>query len=373
MELPDEDIGNRIARLTAELEKRGLDAILLDDCEALHYFTGYDVSLTLYRVCVIKRDGAGFIVLRALDVAPLVEKTWIKDVVGYPDWVHPSVAVGDAVAARGLGKARIGIDLGSHALTNQMFNALRQQLPDAEFVDVDQLPWAMRKIKSATEVDNIRKASAIADITLGAIIDAARPGITEREAAAIAMELFVRNGGDPGMLGIITAGKEWDFLHGHLHDNPLGNGDVLHLELCPRYRGYSARVMRCVVIGPIPDLLEQTSRKLIELQDRQIAALRPGAKANEIDAILRDAVISAGIRQHYDNITGYTLGYYSDQSLRASDFTWIFHPKADWTVEAGMVFHMYTSARGIAISETVHVGRDGPERLTKFERKLFSA
>ena len=37
-----------------------------------------------------------------------------------------------------------------------------------------------------------------------------------------------------------------------------------------------------------------------------------------------------------------------------------------------MTFHMYTSAvAGIAFSETVLVTDDGPERLTKTERKLF--
>jgi Xaa-Pro dipeptidase len=201
----------------------------------------------------------------------------------------------------------------------------------------------------------------------------AGPGVTERQAAADAMESFLRNGGDPGMLGIITAGNGWGFLHGHLHDTPLEAGQILHLELCPRYRGYGARVMRCVAIGGPSDELARLSDTLIDLQDKQIAALKPGAVAKDVDAILREGALEAGIRETYDNITGYTLGFYADQPLRASDFTWIFHPKADWTVEAGMAFHMYASAGGIAISETIVIGPDGAERLTKFPRKLFSA
>jgi Xaa-Pro aminopeptidase len=369
----DDDIRDRIARLTAEMADRNLDAVLLDDCEAMHYFIGYDISMTLYRACVIRRDGTGFVVLRALDVLPLQEKTWVKDVVGYPDWVPADEAIAEAVKARGLGKARIGIDLASQALTNQMFAALKRGLSDVEFVDIDNLPWKMRRIKSAKEIGYLRRAAEIADLALQAVVDIARPGVTEREAAAVAMECFLRNGGDPGMLGIITAGNGWGFLHGHLHDVPLQAGQVLHIELCPRYQGYGARVMRCVAIGgPSPELA-RISDTLIDLQDKQLAALKPGAVAKDVDAILRQGALSAGIRDTYDNITGYTLGYYADQPLRASDFTWIFHPKAEWTVEEGMAFHMYTSAGGIAISETVVIGPNGAERLTKFPRKLFTA
>ena len=373
MQLLEGDMRERVERLKAQMEARKLDAILLDDCEAMHYFMGYDISLTLYRACVIRRDGTGFIVLRALDVAPLLEKTWLEDVVGYPDWVPAEEAVTSAIRTRGLGKARIGIDLGSHALTNKMFGSFKKLLPDVDFVDIDQLPWHMRRIKSKNEVELLRRAARIADQALQAVVDIARPGVTEREAAAVAMECFLRNGGDAGMLGIITAGNGWGFLHGHLHDNPLEAGQVLHIELCPRYQGYGARVMRCVAIGgPSPELA-RISDTLIDLQDRQIAALKPGAKAKDVDAILREGALKAGIRDSYDNITGYTLGFYADQPLRASDFTWIFHPQADWTVESGMAFHMYASAGGIAISETIIINEDGAERLTQFPRKLFSA
>ena len=100
--------------------------------------------------------------------------------------------------------------------------------------------------------------------------------------------------------------------------------------------------------------------------------MKPGAVASEVDAILRQGAIAAGLREDYANITGYTLGYYSRQPLRSSDFTRCFMPGARWRLEPGMVFHMYTSARGVSFSETVLVAAAGPERLTRIERRLFS-
>jgi Xaa-Pro dipeptidase len=107
------------------------------------------------------------------------------------------------------------------------------------------------------------------------------------------------------------------------------------------------------------------------LQDRQIAALKPGARAAEVDAILREGVVAAGLRDGYDNITGYTLGLYGDAGPRTSDFTRILHPGADWRIEAGMVFHIYASAGGAALSESVLVTDTGPELLTHLPRGLL--
>jgi Xaa-Pro dipeptidase len=119
--------------------------------------------------------------------------------------------------------------------------------------------------------------------------------------------------------------------------------------------------------------MEALSRKMIELQDKQIAAMKPGAKAKDVDRILRQGALDAKLREQYTNITGYTLGYYSDFLIRGSDFTWVFLPNSEWILEEGMVFHMYASAGGIAISETVLVGPNGGELLTATGRKLFSS
>ena len=87
--------------------------------------------------------------------------------------------------------------------------------------------------------------------------------------------------------------------------------------------------------------------------------------AEEVDAILRQGLLESGLRATFDNISGYTLGFYSSAGPRTSDFTRIFHPGAKWRLEPQMVFHMYASAQGASLSETVLVTEPGPERLTR--------
>jgi len=100
--------------------------------------------------------------------------------------------------------------------------------------------------------------------------------------------------------------------------------------------------------------------------------MRPGALAADVDRIVRRAVLEAGLRDRFDNVTGYTVGFYgTPRSPRASDFTRCFLPESRWLLEPGMTFHVYVFGGGLSISETVLVTEAGPERLTSFERKLF--
>ncbi|KKA07176.1 hypothetical protein VP03_31765 [Sinorhizobium meliloti] len=373
MQFDRSEFESRVERLRTELRALNLHAILIDEGEATSYYFNYESSLSFYRAGLIPTHGDPFFVLRSLDVAPMREQTWIEEIVGFPDSAHPGAAVAENIRRRGFDRARIGIDLASHALTVQMFDTLKRELPNVEFLDVNGLPWKLRKLKSKAEIEKLAKASAINDATMREILEAAKPGITAREGARIALEACVRHGGDPGHFGVVTAARGWDFLHGHLHDSQLRQGDVLHIETVPCFQGYSSRMMRCVVLGEISPNLNALSNKMIELQDRQIAAMKTGALAKDVDRIMRQGAIEAGIREHYTNITGYTLGYYSKKMIRGSDFTWVFLPNSEWILEEGMVFHMYTSGGGIAISETVLVGPNGGERLTKMERRLFSS
>jgi Xaa-Pro dipeptidase len=173
--------------------------------------------------------------------------------------------------------------------------------------------------------------------------EAVAPGMRVRDAAAIAAAEFPRRGADEGGPGpILRSAGDDAFLHGHGPDGVLAPGDVLHVELTPRVKGYSARLMRPILLGRDAER-ERIAARLIALQDRQIAAMRPGASAREIDAVLRDAVLGGKLRAEYGNVTGHTLGLYA-RTPKPSDFSRCFHPRADWRLEPGMVFHMYTSA-----------------------------
>ncbi len=368
-----EEYAGRLAAVRAAMAARGVDVLIVDAIEHLGYLAGWHASGSLYHCCLVPAAGEPVMVCRRLDEPAFRERSWLGEAVFFADAEDPVAVLAATVSRRGWASARLGVEGDSHSLTVERYRGIQAALPAARLVDFAGVLREIRLRKSPQEIAYLRQAAAIADRAMAEAIAAAGCGVSEREAAAAAAAAFIRLGADTGRTGPITAGRRSGTLHGTLGDHRLAPGDLLHMELTPSVHGYSARLMRPTVIGPPSPAQAATARTLVEVQDAQIAAMRPGACAGDVDRICREGVLAAGLRDRYDNFTGYTLGYYGTPLLapRSSDFTRAFLPGAAWRLEAGMVFHMYTGARGMAFSESVLVGADGPERLTRLERRLF--
>ncbi|MCW3476067.1 M24 family metallopeptidase [Limobrevibacterium gyesilva] len=363
----------RIERLRGVMQAHRCDAMLVDHAELLAWATGYTVSQTMYRAAVIPLSGEPCFVLRSLDAGPCRDGVWFSDIVAFADDADPYVVVAEAMQARGFAASRIGVDFTSYGFTADAQRRLALLLPEAAFVDLGPVNDAVRACKFSDEIALIEAAAGIADATMSELEAAVRPGQRVRDVAAIAASAFLRLGADEGGPGPILRGSgDIDFLHGHGLDAVLGAGDILHVELTPRVRNYSARLMRPIFLGRPPAAQAEAFARLTALQEVQIAAMQPGATAREVDAILRDGVLREGLRADFANVTGYMLGLYG-RTPRSSDFSHAFHPGAAFTLQPGMVFHMYASAQGVAISETVLVSASGPRRLTRCPRRAMRA
>jgi len=370
---PEAEFAARIAALRAVMAARGVDLMLVDEPEGMFWLAGFMISENRYRALLVPREGEPLMLLRGLDEPVFRERSWITRVRPLIDWEDQVAVIAGAAAAMGGDGLALGLDLLSPCMPAGRFEALRAALPAARFIDMRGVLPDLRLIKSPAEIGYLRRAAAIADEAMRLAAAALGPGRSERDAAAVAARAFVTLGADPGPTGPVTSGRGEGFLHGHLHDGTLAEGDVVHIELVPRVKGYSARTMRSVVVGPPSAVQRETIARLAALQDAQIAAMRPGTEARAVDALLREPLLAEGLVKSMPNITGYTLGFYSGLNPRSSDFTRCFHPKQEWRLEAGMVFHMYTSARGLALSETVLVTPEGPELLTRLPRGLLAA
>ena len=364
---------HRLERLRREIAAAGADVMVVDEAELLCWLTGYMASETMYRAALVPLEGVPWFVLRRLDETVCRQATWFGDVIGHPDDEDPLEVIAESLAARGYGASAIAADFHSYSFTASLAARYRALLPDARWVNMEGVSGLIRTIKSRAEVDVIGQAARIADETMAAVCAWARPGITSRQAYAEAAAEFVRRGADNGKVGIVVKGAgDSEFLHAGVSDEPLGEGDILHVELVPTVGGYGARLMRPVAIGDPGAALRHAADRLIALQDRQIAAMKPGVRAVEVDALLRDAVLAEGLRPAYTNTSGYTLGLYG-WTPRISDFTRNFHPGVTWSLEEGQVFHMVLSAQGLGFSESVAVTAQGPRLLTSTPRTILRA
>lgn len=353
--------------------ERGLGALLVDQTETLFNYGGYGLSEILYRCCIIPRDGGTFVVVRQADVGGFEENSCIDDIFGYQDWSDPLATPANMMIERGLAQTRIGIDFNSYCMTIGRFERLRELLPGAEFVDVGTYFTDLRARKTPPELALMRKAAAVADAGYAAARAALGPGRMQRDGIAAASAAYVLAGADTGRVGFVTPGRGWNFLHKPISETVLAEGDTVHFEFAPRVKGYCARMMRPVVIGTVSEEQSRVAAQILEIQDRQIAAMSPGALACDVDRICRDAILAGGLRDSYPNATGYALGYVPWASPRTSDHSRHLTLKARWVLEPGMVFHVITSSHGLAFSESVMITEGGPERLGRSERRLAVA
>jgi Xaa-Pro aminopeptidase len=371
MLFPIDEYNARVTRAREQMAARELDVLIIDQTEFLAYLTGFSISENMYRACLLPRDGEPVMILRAVDLGPFTDSSWLSRSVAFADWEDPIKVLADTMRELGYAEARVGLDEDSYCMPLSRFKRLAAKLPDAHFVDFSGVMASLRARKSEREIAVLRRAAGIGDLGIAAALKASGEGRSARDAAAAVYQIFMREGADAARAGIITAGVGNAFLHGALTKQPLARGDILHLELLPYIDGYSARLMRSAVIGEIEPQRARLARRLIEIQDRQFEAIKPGASPADVDALARKAILADGLRPDYPNITGYSVGCYPASTPRTSDFSRIFLPTADWMLEEGMVFHMYVCADGIAISETVLVTKTGHERLTRSPRQLF--
>jgi Xaa-Pro aminopeptidase len=108
----------------------------------------------------------------------------------------------------------------------------------------------LRRVKSAAELDLIRKAVTITVDAQREAMRAMEPGQNEFETQALIEYTFRRNGADrPSFSTIVGSGPNSTTLHYNADDRFVGDGDVVVMDIGASYRGYAADVTRTVPVS----------------------------------------------------------------------------------------------------------------------------
>lgn len=364
-----EEYTQRLERVQGELKKRSLDGMLAFLPETVTYLTGFFTrGYGSFQFAIIPASGNPTLICRDVEEYYLDATCIFPDRVMWTDSDDKNALSVEAVSSR-IGTApRLGIEMAAWPLSVKRFEGIKAGLPGAEWIDCSDIVTRMRLIKSPAEVAYQRKAAKAAEAGMTAAIETAKEGNSEREMAAAICAAMVRGGSDLPGPGVLSSGERAFHLHGGYTDRVLSRGDIVQVETTPNSHHYHARFMRPIRVGEASDEDHRVVETLIEIQDRALSEVRPGVAATVPDAIYREGVLGAGLRDTYTNKTFYSVGLLlqpnGGEPLEAE-------PKATWTFQPGMTFHTYVLARGFGMSETIHITEDGYERLTNFPRQLF--
>ena len=240
-----------------------------------------------------------------------------------------------------------------------------QQLTDINWVLCDDLVERLRAVKDESELKRIRTAAAITDAAMAAVKNLARIGMTE---AALAWELekHMREEGADGLAFPlhVASGPNSALPHHASSERPIQPGEILLIDMGASFNGYASDLTRTFYVGTQAD---QRFRELYaivqEAHDQAIAAIQPGVRGREVDAVARDIIGEAGHGDHFGHGLGHGLGLQAHEEPRLSP------SKAETplvsgmlaTVEPGIYLPGYG---GIRIEDLVLVTGNGAEFLS---------
>jgi Xaa-Pro aminopeptidase len=123
-----------------------------------------------------------------------------------------------------------------------------------------------------------------------------------------------------------------------------------------------------VVTGKVTPEFEKVYRAVLTAQERAIAAIRPGAKAQDVDAEARSVLEQAGFGRFFDHGLGHGIGMdiHEAPRLRKESPT-ILEPGMVVTVEPGVYLPEWG---GVRIEDDVLVTPDGCEVLSDLPKSL---
>jgi Xaa-Pro aminopeptidase len=267
---------------------------------------------------------------------------------------------------RGLIKGRIGFDEANVPASRIV--TIKRALSRTSIVRAKRIFEEIRMIKSEEEIERIRKAVEATEKGIQAVMEAARPGVVNRELHFVYQTTVMRLGCAPHFAAI-AAGTEGALVNHLPSDYVLKDGDTIRIDCNAVYRNYLSDVGRNAVLGRPSEKVEKYCQALIAGLDALEQTVRPGVKLSNLFEKAVTSVRKAGIPHYQRQNVGHSIGL---QVVEPPVIT----PDNDLELQENMVIAIETPYYEIGFGsfnpeETILVTKGGSERLTKTANRLY--
>jgi Xaa-Pro dipeptidase len=288
----------RVARAQRLLMQNKMDALVLEGGTSMEYFTGiswWPSERTM--VAVIPATGEikyvcpGFEETRFQELITIGKKiyTWQEDESPFGQIVH---ALHDA----GISSGKIGIE---EQLRFFIFDGIRKEAPQMEYVTGDPVTIPCRMIKSAAELALMQKAN---DITVAAMkkgISNLKEGMSPADISSVINDAHTRMGAAPDF-ALILFGEASALPHGSIKPQHLRRGDIVLMDCGCKVGGYCSDISRTIVFGAEPTKRQIDVWNLEQqAQAAGFTAARIGVPCEQVDAAARKVITGAGFGPGY--------------------------------------------------------------------------
>ncbi|MGB4093380.1 MAG: aminopeptidase P family protein [Ruminococcus flavefaciens] len=262
----------------------------------------------------------------------------------------------------------------SENMTVKELNTYRHFFSDLSIVSDDSLSnsiASLRMIKDENELECIKMAQRIAEMSLEELMPFIKAGRTEREIALELNRLMFKNGAeDLSFETIVLAGKNTSMPHGVPSDKKVEEGEFVLMDFGAVYNGYHSDMTRTVCVGKPSEEMEKVYNIVLQAQEAGIAAARAGIVGSALDKVSRDIIEKAGYGECFGHSLGHGVGLEIHEKPNASpNYKLPLGCGAVVTVEPGI----YIEGKfGVRIEDFVILTENGCENLTKCAKNLIT-
>jgi len=324
LELPRLSLAERDRRWNKTrkaMEAKGLDCIVLwgwpavwDFCTANARYLSPIGGNAEFNVLVFPANGdpTSFVMMPTFVDGWRAAQDWVQD-------VRPRRGTwADSVVQRlnelGLARGRIGMDGLAGPLDpdgwlpHSVYKRLEELLPQAQFVNLDDMLESLRTVKSAEELDMLARAARLGDLMLATCRDRARPGVKEAEVYGGMVEAMIANGGEEPTLFLWGCDR-----HPYPHPfrlptmRPMERGDLITCEIHPKIGGYFTHVERTFSLGEAEPEQRRIYEGCLAAYAEGMKHFGPGRRISTAMDRVRDAIHERGLGMCETGIHGHGL------------------------------------------------------------------
>ncbi len=386
--VPVEEVRARLDAFQKRLGDAGLDGALLFHVPDVYYLSGTKQEALLFvpaegesRLFVVRYPGRAA-VESPVPVVPL------RSLKRLPELLQ------EAGAGRRLGTE---LDL----ITVATMNRWNKLLPQVEFEDASPLLREMKAVKSAWEIDTMRKCAEILDVGYNAMLEAMEEGISEVELASLVCTAMrkagheggetMRNGRMEGFMGHVLSG--WSAAVPSYMNAPingmgvsaampqgpswktLSRGDTVIFDHFGTYLGYLVDMTRTAALGEPSRKLRDAHGVLLDIHAYLSEALREGADGAEV---YEEVVKIAQSSPYGENFMGYGdvgVGFIGHGVGTEIDEYPFIAKGLTMPLKAGMVVavepkFLFPGEGAVGVENTYLIGESGAQSLTATSTEL---
>ncbi len=167
----------------------------------------------------------------------------------------------------------------------------------------------LRSVKDTDEIENIKKAQAIAEEAFNHILTFIKPGVTEKQIA-LELDFYMLSHGAEALSfeTIAVTGTKTSMPHGVPDGTIVKNGDFITMDFGAVYKGYHSDMTRTVAVGYVTDEQKEIYNTVLTAQQTALSVLKKGLSCAEADKAARSIIEEAGYGEYFGHGTGHGVG-----------------------------------------------------------------